>query len=157
MRSASSQRTAAPNGAIPAWSRNVSSPAPTTPKLAFVDSGIAAHQIGAGTEAQIFHYRTTDQVEVGAVLENRRGDVVGIEIKAASTVGPNGGLRHLAQRIADDFRAGIVMHTGTQTLPFGPTLLAVPICALWPTPPHHRVELRGDHNCRPDRQKRPRP
>jgi hypothetical protein len=32
---------------VPAWSRNVSSRATTTPKLAFVDSGIAAHQIGA--------------------------------------------------------------------------------------------------------------
>ncbi|OIN82572.1 ATP-binding protein [Mycobacterium malmoense] len=151
---------------IPAWSRNISSRATTTPKLAFVDSGIAAHQIGADTrsilrptgqfgpllegfvlmelarqltwceeEVALFHYRTRDQVEVDAVLENRRGDVVGIEVKAASTVGPNDfrGLRHLAQRIGDDFRAGIVMHTGPQTLSFGPKMLAVPVSALWLT------------------------
>ena len=149
---------------VPAWSRNISSRATTTPKLAFVDSGIAAHQIGADArsilrptgqfgpllegfvlmelarqltwceeEVSLFHYRTRDQVEVDAVLENRRGDVVGIEVKAASTIGSNDfrGLRHLAQRIGDDFRAGIVMHTGSQSLPFGPRMLAIPVSALW--------------------------
>lgn len=151
---------------IPAWSRNISSRATTAPKLVFVDSGIAAHQIGADArsilrptgqfgpllegfvlmelarqltwceeEVELFHYRTRDQVEVDAVLENRRGEVVGIEVKAASTVGPDDfrGLRHLAQRVGDDFRAGIVMHTGQQTLPFGPKMLALPVSALWLT------------------------
>lgn len=153
---------------VPAWSRNISSRATTTPKLAFVDSGIAAHQIGADTrsilrptgqfgpllegfvlmelarqltwceeEVALFHYRTRDQVEVDAVLENRRGDVVGIEVKAASTVRPDDfrGLRHLAERTGHDFRAGIVMHTGPQALPFGPKMLAIPVSALWLTPP----------------------
>ncbi|MFD4429729.1 ATP-binding protein [Nocardia sp. NPDC058497] len=151
---------------IPAWSRNISSRATTTPKLAFVDSGVAAHQVGADArsllrptgqlggllegfvlmelarqlswsdeEVELFHYRTRDKVEVGAVLENRRGEVVGIEVKAASTVaaGDFRGLRHLAERLGDDFRAGIVLHTGQQTLPFGPKMLAVPISALWQT------------------------
>ncbi len=89
---------------VPAWSRNISSRATTTPKLAFVDSGIAAYQIGADArsilrptgqfgpllegfvlmelarqltwcedEVALFHYRTRDQVEVDAVLENRWG------------------------------------------------------------------------------------
>ncbi|MEV0360759.1 ATP-binding protein [Nocardia sp. NPDC050697] len=149
---------------IPAWSRNVSSRATTAPKLAFVDSGIAAHQIGADArsllrptgqlgpllegfvlselarqltwaaeDAELFHYRTRDQIEVDAVLENRRGEVVGIEVKAASTVGADDfrGLRHLAERLGADFRTGIVLHTGQQTLPFGPKMLAMPISALW--------------------------
>jgi len=153
---------------IPAWSRNVSSRATTTPKVAFVDSGIAAHQVGADArsllrptgpfgpllegfvlmelarqitwsdeEVELFHYRTRDQIEVDAVLENRRGEVIGVEVKAASTVGPGDfrGLRHLAERLGDDFRVGIVLHTGQQTLPFGPKMLAVPVSALWTTPP----------------------
>lgn len=71
-----------------------------------------------------------------AVLENRRGDVVGIAVKAASTVGAGDfrGLRHLAQRTGNDFRAGIVLHTGPQTLRFGPKMLAIPVSALWLTP-----------------------
>jgi uncharacterized protein len=149
---------------IPAWSRNVSTRAVGTPKLAFVDSGIAANLLGVDVRtllrpggpfgpllegfvlmelarqltwsrqrAELFHYRTKDKVEVDAVLENRQGNVVGIEIKASSTVaaGDFRGLRHLAERIGDDFVAGIVFYTGTQILPFGPGLRAVPVSALW--------------------------
>ncbi|MFC6681029.1 DUF4143 domain-containing protein [Nonomuraea ferruginea] len=87
------------------------------------------------TEEQVdlYHYRTKDKVEVDAVLENRRGQVVGIEVKAASTVRPDDfrGLRHLADRLGDDFIAGIVLHTGTQTLPFGDRMRAMPVSALW--------------------------
>lgn len=75
----------------------------------------------------MFHYRTKDQVEVDAVLENRRGQVVGMEVKAASTVHHQDlrGLRHLAERVGDDLIAGIVLYTG-EALPshsdrgFGP-------------------------------------
>lgn len=83
--------------------------------------------------AELFHYRTKDKVEVDAILENRQGSVIGIEIKAASTVVARDfrGLRHLADRIGGDFTAGIVFYTGTQTLPFGPRLRAVPVSALW--------------------------
>ncbi|MGK8501479.1 ATP-binding protein [Nocardia asiatica] len=152
---------------IPSWSRNLSSRATMTPKVAFVDSGIAAGLIGADArslvrpdgqfgpllegfvlmelarqlawateDVSMFHYRTKDQVEVDAVLENRRGEVVGIEVKAASTVGPDDfrHLRHLAARLGDDFVVGIVLHTGRQTLPFGPKMLAMPVSALWELP-----------------------
>jgi len=72
-------------------------------------------------------------VEVDAVLENRRGRVVGIEVKAASTVRPEDfrGLRHLAERVGDDLLCGLVLYTGAQTLSFGPRLKAMPISALW--------------------------
>jgi uncharacterized protein len=149
---------------VPAWSRNVSARAIGTPKLAFVDSGIAGNVLGADARsllrpdgpfgpllegfvlmelarqltwsrqrAELFHYRTKDRVEVDAVLENRQGHVVGIEIKASSTVaaGDFRGLRHLAERIGHDFITGLVFYTGTQTLPFGPRLRAVPVSALW--------------------------
>jgi hypothetical protein len=68
-----------------------------------------------------------------AVLENRRGQVVGIEVKAASMVGLDDfrGLRRLAERLGDDFIAGLVLYTGTATLPFGEKLCAMPVSALW--------------------------
>ncbi|WP_028926973.1 ATP-binding protein [Pseudonocardia acaciae] len=154
---------------IPAWSRNISSRAVGTPKLAFVDSGVAANLLGvdarsltrpgapfgqlleafvlmelarqltwARRRVELFHYRTKDGTEVDAVLEDRRGRVVGIEVKASSTVRAEDfrGLRHLADRLGDDFVAGYVLYTGGQTLPFGPRLRAVPVAALWelPTP-----------------------
>ena len=82
---------------------------------------------------ELFHYRTRDQVEVDAVLENRRGQVVGIEVKAASTVRSEDfrGLRHLQQRLGSDFVVGVVLYTGPHTLPFGDGLRAIPVSALW--------------------------
>jgi predicted AAA+ superfamily ATPase len=149
---------------IPAWSRNISSRAASTPKVAFVDSGIAANLLDADertllrpggpfgpllegfvlmeiarqltwsdTRAELSHYRTKDKVEVDAVLETRRGEVVGIEVKASSTVRAEdfAGLRHLADRLGDDLVAGLVLYTGPDTLSFGPRLSAVPVSALW--------------------------
>ena len=79
------------------------------------------------------HFRTKDQVEVDIVLENRRGHVVGIEVKAASTVvdADFRGLRHLRTRLGDDFVAGFVLHLGSQALPFGDRMRALPVSALW--------------------------
>ncbi|WP_327044350.1 hypothetical protein OG320_21600 [Microbispora sp. NBC_01189] len=41
------------------------------------------------------------------------------------------GLRHLADHLGDDFVGGVVLYAGTQTLPFGPRMHAVPVSALW--------------------------
>jgi predicted AAA+ superfamily ATPase len=99
----------------------------------FVVMELARQLTWARQRVELFHYRTKDKVEVDAVLENRQGSVVGIEVKASSTVnaGDFRGLRHLAERIGDDFVVGVVLYTGTQTLPFGPRMRAVPVAALW--------------------------
>ncbi|MFW6694150.1 ATP-binding protein [Streptomyces sp. MAR4 CNX-425] len=152
---------------IPAWSRNLSTRAVGTAKVAMVDSGIAANLLGLDASAlrqpagplggllegfvameiarqltwadqpvELYHYRTKDKVEVDIVLENRRGQVVAIDVKAASTVKAEDfrGLRHLADRLGSDLLTGIVLYTGQQTLPFGPRFRAIPISALWEAP-----------------------
>jgi uncharacterized protein len=68
---------------IPAWSRNLSTRATGTPKVAMVDSGVATNLLG------------------------------------------------VADRLGDDLVVGIVLYTGTQTLPFGDRMRAVPVSALW--------------------------
>lgn len=72
-----------------------------------------------------------------AVLEHRRGQVIGIEVKAASTVRSDDfrGLRRLADKVGDDFLVGIVLYTGGTTLPFGPKMRAMPVSALWQVGP----------------------
>jgi predicted AAA+ superfamily ATPase len=62
--------------------------------------------------------------------------VVGIEVKAASTVSQEDfrGLNHLAQRLGNDFVAGLVLYIGPDTLSFGPRLRAMPVSALWEVP-----------------------
>jgi predicted AAA+ superfamily ATPase len=153
---------------VPAWSRNLSSRAVGTPKVAMVDSGIAANLLDLDTasfrqphsafgpvlegfvtmevarqltwcqqRAELYHYRTKDQVEVDIIVENRRGQVVAIDVKAASTVRAEDfrGLRHLADRLGEDLVVGVVLYTGQQTLPFGPRFRAIPISALWEVHP----------------------
>jgi uncharacterized protein len=103
----------------------------------FVLMELARQLTWSQTRAELFHYRTKDMIEVDAVLENRPGQVVGIEVKAASTVGSDDfrGLRQLAGRVGDDFVSGIVLYTGQQTLPFGPKLRAMPVASLWEVEP----------------------
>ena len=79
------------------------------------------------------HYRDKEQVEIDFVLENSRSELVGIEVKAASTVHGRDfkGLRKLAKICDDKFCLGIVFYTGDQVLSFGDRQLAVPISCLW--------------------------
>ena len=82
---------------------------------------------------QVMHYRDRDGREVDVVLERADGDIVGLEIKAAATVGSRDfrGLAHLRERTGAAFRAGVVLHTGSTTVPFGDRLWALPLSALW--------------------------
>ncbi|MEV4350529.1 DUF4143 domain-containing protein [Actinoplanes sp. NPDC049596] len=108
--------------------------APFGPLLeSFVLSELPRQLTWSDQQADLSHYRDRDAYEVDAVLENRSGQVVGIEVKAASTVGPDDfrGLRRLAGRLGGDFVAAVVLYTGTSTLPFGDRLRAVPVSALW--------------------------
>lgn len=165
---------------IPGWSRNLGTRVTSTPKLIFVDSGIAAQLLGqdahllrrpgapfgplleafvlselarqitwSAEPVEMFHYRDRDKVEVDALLENRRGQVVGVEVKAASTVRSDdfGGLRRLADRLGDDFLLGVVLYTGNSTLPFGPKLRAMPVSALWQIDgkTHARDLMQNEH------------
>ena len=67
------------------------------------------------------------------VLEHADGTVIGIEVKSAETVlgEDSRGLRHLANRLGDRFRIGIVLYAGGQRLSFGERLTALPMAALW--------------------------
>lgn len=150
---------------IPAWSRNPGKRVVSAPKVALVDSGVAATLLGqdparlteltsgmigpllegfavmelarqltwSQEEVRLFHYRTKDKVDVDAVLETNDGRVVGVEVKASSTVtnADFRGLRNLATAAGDTFVNGIVLYTGHDTISFGPRLKALPISALW--------------------------
>ncbi|HLJ98303.1 MAG TPA: ATP-binding protein, partial [Streptosporangiaceae bacterium] len=108
--------------------------APFGPLLeGFILSELARQLTWSGELADLYHYRDHNKVEVDAVLENRQCQVIGIEVKAASTVRSEdfNGLRRLADKIGEDFLTGIVLYTGNATLPFGPKLRAVPASAIW--------------------------
>jgi len=80
----------------------------------------------------IFHYRDKDQVEVDFVLENTEGQIIGIEVKASSTVFSQDfhGLRKLASLAKADWVTGIVLYNGEKSLSFGDKLWAIPFALL---------------------------
>ncbi len=82
---------------------------------------------------QLFHYRDKQQREVDVILERHGGEIVGVEVKASATPasGDFAGLRYLRDKLGARFNAGVVLHTGADTLPFGDRLAAVPISGLW--------------------------
>jgi len=86
------------------------------------------------TRPAMFHFRTqVGSKEVDIVLEDAAGRIVGIEVKAAHTIkaGDLVGLKLLAEEAQDRFVRGIVLYTGSQFVPFGNNIMAVPVSALW--------------------------
>lgn len=79
------------------------------------------------------HYRTKDQDEVDVIIEDRRGRIVGIEVKASATVKSDDfrGLRQLKDAVGDRFVRGLVLHDHDRITPFGEKLQAAPISLLW--------------------------
>jgi uncharacterized protein len=104
----------------------------------FVIGEIARQLTWCEEPVQLFHYRDRDQVEVDVVLEHATGEVVAVEVKASETVRGEDfrGLRHLATRLGDRFKAGLVLYAGGEALPFGDRMRALPIAALWQVSPN---------------------
>lgn len=82
---------------------------------------------------RLLYYRDHDRYEVDFVIENSAGQLVGVELKAAATVRQSDlrGLKRFKSVANDQFKAGIVLYDGTETLPLGDALWAVPISTLW--------------------------
>ncbi|MDO8457209.1 MAG: hypothetical protein Q7T07_09905 [Burkholderiaceae bacterium] len=66
-------------------------------------------------------------------MENAGGQLVGVEIKAAASVGISDlrGLKRLASIAGDQFKLGVILYDGAETLPLGNRLWAAPISTLW--------------------------
>ena len=84
----------------------------------------------------LFHYRDRAGPEVDVVLEDRHtGQVAAVEVKLTATP-MSRQARHLAllrDRLGDSFTIGALVHAGTQTVPMGRRLWAIPVSALWRT------------------------
>lgn len=149
---------------LPAWSANVGKRLTKSPKVQFVDTGVAAHLLdvdAARFEAErnlagpvlenfvameivkqlswsqsrcgLFHFRTETGQEVDLVLEDRRGQLTAIEVKAARSIQEKDfrGLRALEELAGDRLIRGVLLYTGDVAVPFGKNLHALPINALW--------------------------
>lgn len=99
----------------------------------FVVSELKKQITWSKTIPQIYHFRTTSGEKVDVVLENRSGNIVGIEVKNSERVTQEDfkWLKYLQEKTKNKFLKGIVLYTGSQTLPFGENLYALPINSLW--------------------------
>jgi predicted AAA+ superfamily ATPase len=148
---------------LPAWRPGLGAREATTPKVYICDSGLLAYLLGADEkrvesddritgkicetfvaaeimkhiswaqdEVRLYHYQR-DREDVDLILENRRGEIAAIEVKAHATVRQNDlhWLRKLRDTRGTQFKAGIVIYSGAQTTPLGDQLWAVPYAGLW--------------------------
>ncbi len=99
----------------------------------FVAGEIAKQATWAKRDIRLYHFRTAGGREVDILLEDKDGSVAGIELKLGSTPTERdfSGLGYLRDRLKDRFKAGILVNTGPDTLPFGDRLWAAPVSALW--------------------------
>ena len=91
------------------------------------------HATTADGDYHLLYYRDIDQFEVDVVIENAAGLLLGVEIKAAATVKESDlrGLKKLASVAGDQFKMGILLYDGKETMPLGDRLWAAPLSSLW--------------------------
>jgi predicted AAA+ superfamily ATPase len=84
-------------------------------------------------QLSFYHYRDSRKREVDIIVENGDNRVVLIEVKASSTVKSSdfNALTYLTDKHPDKIVRGIVVYTGTEVLPFGERLVALPAQLLW--------------------------
>jgi predicted AAA+ superfamily ATPase len=98
----------------------------------FVLTELLKHLAFSQQRLSLWHYRTQTDIEVDFILENRLGQMTGIEVKASATVDGKDfrGLRHLQATEGPIFQRGIVLYAGRELLPFGDNLWAVAAVAV---------------------------
>lgn len=99
----------------------------------FVVNEIRKQMTWSANRPSLFHFRDRGGAEVDLVLEHPDGRVVALEVKATSTPRASdlAGLRFLADRLGDRFHFGVLLSAAPEATPFGPTMAALPVSALW--------------------------
>ncbi len=99
----------------------------------FVFSELQKIAVWTEQRCSFSHFRDKDKNEVDIVVENKRGEVVGIEVKSSATVTSYdfSGMRKLEQACGEKFIQGLVLYDHDQVVPFGNKMLAAPLSSLW--------------------------
>ena len=99
----------------------------------FVFAELLKHTTTAEGDYRLLYYRDHDQYEVDFVIENAAGHLIGVEVKAAATVKESTlrGLKRLASVAGKQFKLGVILYDGSETLPLGEGLWAAPLSSLW--------------------------
>ena len=87
----------------------------------------------ANNHIELSYFRTSNGKEVDFVLENKKSEIIGIEVKSSASVKKEylSGLNKLQELCKEKFKKGIILYTGKETLPLADKIWAVPIKRLW--------------------------
>jgi predicted AAA+ superfamily ATPase len=98
----------------------------------FVAMEVLRHAQWSEEQPKLFHYRQ-GRDEIDLVLERRSGEIAAIEVKASASVyEPDWrALVRLRDARSKSFRCGVLLYTGTATVPLSDRIFAVPVSALW--------------------------
>ncbi len=99
----------------------------------FVFGELLKHTTTAEGDYRLMYYRDADKFEVDVVIENAAEQLVGVEVKAAATVKERDlrGLKKLAGLAARQFKMGVLLYDGTETMPLADEIWAAPLSTLW--------------------------
>lgn len=100
----------------------------------FVVTEVLKQATWTDRSVDLFYFRDRDGAEVDLIVEDRRsGELAGLEIKLTSTPTARHAkhLMMLRDRVGPRFTTGLVIHAGSQTLPLGERIWAVPVSVLW--------------------------
>ena len=101
----------------------------------FVFGELLKHTTSADGDYRLLYYRDADKFEVDVVIENAAGQLVGVEVKAAATVKESDlrGLKKFSNLAGDQFKMGVLLYDGDETMPLGDGIWAAPLSSLWGT------------------------
>lgn len=136
---------------VPAFSTNRTKRLTKSPKVYWSDTAMALHLAALAeptghhlenlilsdlqawcsshsVQPTVFHWRTTDQIEVDFVIELPSGGLIPVEIKSTQkpTWSDVPGLRLFTDEYADRVVGGLVIHGGTSTYALSARLVATP-------------------------------
>jgi uncharacterized protein len=99
----------------------------------FVFAELLKHTTTSDGDYRLLYYRDADQFEVDVVIENAAGQLIGVEVKASATVKEKDlrGLKKLASLAGSQFKMGVLLYDGAETMPLGGGMWAVPLSSLW--------------------------
>lgn len=99
----------------------------------FVFGELLKHASTAEGDYHLLYYRDAAKFEVDVVIENGAGLIVGVEVKASATVKERDlrGLKKLASLAGDQFKMGVLLYDGVETMPLGDGIWAAPLSTLW--------------------------
>jgi predicted AAA+ superfamily ATPase len=94
---------------------------------------LAAHIDASRYEYSLFQYRDRRDREIDFIVERDDGSLLGIEVKSSQSFSTDdfNHLKWFRDNLAKKPFKGIVLYAGSDSLPYGEDMYAVPIAALW--------------------------